>query len=61
MTTNLTFEEVQAQANAQGYYVGEIPGQPGYYALARPPETEALNTVPLTLEGVVQWLRDRKR
>jgi hypothetical protein len=54
----LTIDEVQAKAEAKGYYVGELPGQPGYYALARPPETEPLNLVPLTLEGVVQWLSE---
>ncbi len=61
MTTNLTFDEVQSEAERQGYFIGEIPGQPGRYAFARPPETEALNTDPLTLEEALQWLRSRQR
>jgi hypothetical protein len=57
MTTPLTEEEVQAQAEARGYYLAAVPGSSGY-SLTRPPETTPLTDVPLSLEGIVKWLSE---
>ncbi len=55
MTTPITEEEVRTQAEARGYYLAAVPGTSGY-SLTRPPETEPLTDVPLSLEGIVTWL-----
>ena len=50
-----TIDEVRAKAEARGLYLAPVPGTSGY-TLTRPPEAAALTDVPVSLEGIVQWL-----
>jgi hypothetical protein len=52
---NMTEDEVRAQADERGLRLVPVPGTSGF-SLTRPPGTSPLTDVPLSLEGIVQWL-----
>jgi len=55
LAMSITEDEVRAQAEERGLWLVPVPGTSGF-SLTRPPETSPLTDVPLSLEGIVQWL-----
>lgn len=57
MSLEATEADVHAEAEARGFALIPIPGDPGKYSLTRPPETTPLTDARLTLAGIQQWLQ----